>query len=125
MSVTQRREGETELDHLRRKELAWGLWQGDALERMSQQDQTIGALQARLRELETTLLTAKTHAQALAHAVIDGMAELKPDDLSRDLCGHINLMGGMGDPDYCKGAFSCRHVDLRARKPRAGKAVSP
>jgi hypothetical protein len=114
MTVTQRREGETELDHLRRKEMAWGLWQGDALERMSQQDQTIDALR-----------NVADCAQAALIAVVRGLAELRPDDLARDVSGHINLMGAMGDPDYRRSADSCRHVDLRARKPRAGKAVSP
>jgi hypothetical protein len=118
MTVTQRREGETELDHLRRKEMAWGLWQGDALERMSQQDQTIDALKDRLRNVADC-------AQAAQMAVVRGLAELRPDDLARDVSGHINLMGAMGDPDYRRSADSCRHVDLRARKPRAGKAVSP
>jgi len=116
--VPSRKDGESETDYLKRKEQAFGLWQGDALERMSEQDQTITALQQRVAELETTLRAAKEHAQALAKTVIEGMAELKPDDLARDLSGHINLMGTMGDPDYRKGAFNCRHVDLRQTAPR-------
>jgi hypothetical protein len=118
MSVTQRREGETDLDYLRRKEAAWGLWQGDALERMSQQDQTIEALQARIRELETTLLTAKHHAQALARAVIDGMAELTPDDLARDHAPYINAMAAAGMPEYTSSKGATKHKDLRSTKPR-------
>jgi uncharacterized coiled-coil protein SlyX len=116
--VPPRKDGESELSHLRRKELAFGLWQGDELERMGQQDQTISTLQARVIELERTLRTAKDHAQALARAVINGMAELTPDELARDVSGHINLMGGLGDPDYMRGTLSCRHVDLRQTTPR-------
>ena len=116
--VPQRREGEPELDYLRRKELAFGLWQGDALERMSTQDETIEALQTRLAELEQTLASVKEAAGVMVKLVTTGLAELKPDDLSRDLCGHINLMGALGDPDYMKGRFTCRHVDLRASAPR-------
>jgi hypothetical protein len=116
--VPLRKDGESELDYLRRKELAFGLWQGDAIKRMGGQDQTISALQARVTELETTLRTAKEHAQALARVVINGLAELMPDDLARDLSGHINLMGALGDPDYMRGSLSCRHVDLRQTAPR-------
>jgi uncharacterized coiled-coil protein SlyX len=118
MTVTQRREGETELSFLRRKETAWGLWQGDALERMSQQDQTIDALQARVTELEATLRTAKDHAQALARAVIDGMAELKPDDLARDHAPHINAMAAAGMPEYTSSKGPRKHKDLRGAPAR-------
>lgn len=117
--VPMRRDGETEGDYMRRKEAAWGLWQSDALERMRQQDQTIEALQARVRELSATLESIKGAAQQLAAAAIDGLAEMSPDDIGRDLCGHINLMGALGDPDYRRGQLSCRHIDTRTTKPRA------
>lgn len=123
VTVPQRREGESDLDYLRRKETSWGLWQADALERIEQQDQTIGAMQARIEELESTLIAAKTAAEAVAKLVGHGLHSTSPDDLARDMCGHINLMGGMhGDPDYLKGKNACRHTDLRSRAPRA-KAV--
>lgn len=122
--VPTQRAGESDLAFLRRKELSWGLWQADALERFEQQDQTIDALKTRLAELERTLSAAKEMAQALASLVIGGTAQLKPDDLARDLCGHINLMGGLGDPDYLKGALTCRHVDLRTQAPRKSKAAA-
>ena len=121
MSVTvpQRREGESDLDYLRRKETSWGLWQADALERIEQQDQTVDALRARIQELESTLSAAKTAAEAVARLVGYGLHSPRPDDIARDMCGHINLMGGMhGDPDYLKGKNTCRHTDLRSRAPR-------
>jgi hypothetical protein len=125
VTVPQRREGESELDHLRRKEVAWGLWQADALERMEQQDQTIEAMQARVLELEGTLSAAKDAAEAVAKLVGYGLHIPSPDDLARDMCGHINLMGGLhGDPDYLKGGKlhqTCRHVDLRSKAPRKAK----
>lgn len=123
VTVPQRREGESDLDYLRRKETSWGLWQADALERIEQQDQTIDAMQARIAELESTLSAAKTSAEAVAKLVGYGLHSPSPDDIARDMCGHINLMGGMhGDPDYLKGKNTCRHTDLRSRAPRA-KAV--
>ena len=123
VTVPQRREGESDLDYLRRKETSWGLWQADALERIEQQDQTIDAMQARIEELESTLSAAKTAAEAVAKLVGYGLHSPRPDDLARDMCGHINLMGGLhGDPDYLKGKNTCRHTDMRSREPRA-KAV--
>jgi uncharacterized coiled-coil protein SlyX len=113
MSVTQRREGETDIDFLRRKETAWGLWQGDALERMSQQDQTIDALQARVRELESTLAGVKDLSQTMRRLIIDGMAELKPDDLARDHAPHINAMAAAGMPEYTSSKGPRKHKDLR------------
>jgi len=125
VTVPQRREGESDLDYLRRKETSWGLWQADALERIEQQDQTIDAMQARIAELEGTLNAAKDAAETVAKLVGYGLHSPSPDDLARDMCGHINLMGGMhGDPDYIKGGKSkdtSRHVDLRSNAPRKSK----
>jgi hypothetical protein len=126
-SAPQRRDGESDIDHLRRKEVCWGLWQADALERMSQQDQTIAAMQARVLELERTLSAAKDAAEAVAKLVGYGLYSPSPDDLARDMCGHINLMGGAhGDPDYLKAGKSlqtCRHTDLRSKPTRARKSA--
>lgn len=98
------------------------LYRADAMERMTQQDQTIDALKARVAELDATLRTAKDHAHALSAAIINGMAERSPDDIGRDYTGHINLMGALGYPDYMRGPLSCRHVDTRSTKPRKAKA---
>jgi hypothetical protein len=127
MSVTVpvRREGESDIDYLTRKEVCFGLWQSDALERMSQQNQTIEAMQERVRELEATLTAAKVAAEAVAKLVGYGLYSPEPDNFARDISGHINLMGGFhGDPDYLKGGKStqtCRHVDMRSKPPRAAK----
>lgn len=123
--VPARKIGETDLDYLRRKEIAWGLWQADALERIEQQDQTIEAMQARIVELERTLSAAKPAAEEVAKLVGYGLHSPSPDDVTRDMCGHINLMGGMyGDPDYLKGKNTCRHIDSRSKPPRATKKVA-
>lgn len=117
--VPSRKHGESELDHLLRKEALWGLWQADALERMQQQDQTIKAMQSRIDELEKTLSHAKNSAEGVAKLIAYGLHSQDPSDIPRDMCGHINLMGGLhGDPDYLKGKNTCRHTDLRSRAPR-------
>lgn len=64
-----------------------------------------------------TLRTAKDHAQALARAVIDGMAELTPDDLARDHAPHINAMAAAGLPEYISSKGPRKHKDLRSTKP--------
>ena len=56
-----------------------------------------------------------------------GVAETMPApplDFATDHTSHINLMGGMGDPDYMKGSLSSRHIDLRETatgKPKKDK----
>ena len=120
MSVTvpQRREGESDLDYLRRKETLWGLWQADALERMEQQGQTIDALKHRIVELEACMASAKVAAESFLHVVTPGLYDPSPDNIQRDLSGHINLMFAQGVPEYAKGKQSCRHINLRSRAPR-------
>lgn len=45
----------------------------------------------------------------------------QPIDFARDHAPFINLMGGIGDPDYMKGQLSIRHIDLRESRPRKRK----
>lgn len=76
-----------------------------------------------LQHIQATLQLAQRFAGLEA-------CELDPDQFGRDLAPHINLMGGLGDPDYLNGELSCRHIDTRADKPRparkaAGKAQQP
>jgi len=44
-----------------------------------------------------------------------------PLDFARDNTSFINLMGGIGDPDYMKGQLSIRHIDTRESRPRKRK----
>jgi hypothetical protein len=44
-------------------------------------------------------------------------------EIGRDMVGHINIMGGHGDPDYLnKAGQSIRHIDLREKPPRKKKS---
>ena len=108
------------VSELRQQVASAELYRADAMERMDQQDQTIDALKGRIVELEATLRAAKAHAQALSVAIVNGLSEV--DEPSRDITGHINLMGALGDPDYRRGPLLCRHVDTRTTKPRKAKA---
>ena len=48
-----------------------------------------------------------------ALAAITEAMPAEPLDFATDHTSHINLMGGIGDPDYMKGSLSIRHIDTR------------
>jgi hypothetical protein len=101
------------------------LWRQDALDQIEMQSQTIEAMKARIAELEGAMGAARDAADSIAKAFGLALFEPSPDEISRDMSGHINLMGAHGDPDYLKGGASaqtCRHTDLRSRAPRKTKA---
>jgi len=50
--------------------------------------------------------------------------ELDNDTFSRDMAGHMNIMAAHGDPDYQKGALSCRHVDMRSAAPKKARKAA-
>lgn len=66
-------------------------------------------------------------AKAAIDAALDQINETMPAqplDFARDNTSFINLMGGIGDPDYMKGQLSIRHIDLRETatgKPKKDK----
>lgn len=70
MKVPERREGESELEYLRRKEVCFGLWQADALEALADNERVItelrlmlsdtGHLQAAINSAFEAISTAKT-----------------------------------------------------------------
>jgi hypothetical protein len=100
------------------------LWREDALEQIALQAQTIEAMKARIAELEGAMGAAKSNAESIAKAFGLALFEPGPDEIGRDMSGHINLMGAHGDPDYLKGGAStqtCRHTDLRSRAPRKSR----
>jgi hypothetical protein len=66
-------------------------------------------------------------AKAAIDAALAAIAEAMPApplDFATDHTSHINLMSGIGDPDYMKGSLSSRHIDLRETatgKPKKDK----
>ena len=66
-------------------------------------------------------------AKAAIDAALAAIAEAMPAqllDFARDNTSFVNLMGGIGDPDYMKGQLSIRHIDLRETatgKPKKDK----
>ena len=76
----------------------------------------------RLR-FEKAAHSAKAAIDAALAAIAEAMPA-QPLDFATDHTSHINLMGGLGDPDYMKGSLSSRHIDLRETatgKPKKDK----
>ena len=84
---------------------------------------------ARLQAMVTSFVDGFAAAAESLHAANKAMRDAAPPDMSeqfgRDMVRHINIMGAHGDPDYLKGDLSCRHVDMRATKPRKKKEAKP
>ena len=95
----------------------------DAMEAVAES----GAEIARLQAMVTSFVAGFAVAAESLHAANKAMREAAPPDMSeqfgRDMVRHINIMGAHGDPDYLKGDLSCRHVDMRATKPRKKNEV--
>ena len=64
--------------------------------------------------------SAKAAIDAALAAIAEAMPA-EPLDFARDHTSFINLMGGIGDPDYMKGQLSIRHIDTRESSPRKRK----
>lgn len=102
MTPPERKPGESELDYLRRKEEMFGVWQGEALERIVELE----------RRAETAESCAMKYRRALGqisealsivgkHAVIESH-EISADDFARDFAPFINVMAHHGVAPYAK-----------------------
>ena len=103
-----------------------GLLQWAALHIQAQAD-AIEELRADFEEEHNERLRFEKAAHDARAAIDAALAQINetmpapPLDFATDHTSHINLMGGMGDPDYMKGKLSCRHIDTRDTKPRSKK----
>lgn len=102
MTVPDRREGESELEHLRRKEVAFGIWQGDALERMRDLEADLAQAEAdrdkyrlALNQLHEALGIAANYAMLQGH-------EMSADTFARDFAPFRNVMAYHGVEPYAK-----------------------
>lgn len=100
--VPDRKPGETELEHLRRKEIAFGLWQGDALERISDLERELAQVLAdrdkyrlALMHLHQALCVAAKYAMLEEH-------EISADDFARDFAPFRSVMAHHGVEPYAK-----------------------
>ena len=101
-SVPMRSQNESELDYLRRKESAFGLWQADALERISSLD----------GDLQQAKEDCAKYRNALNHiheslAIVGRFAslqgyEISTADFARDFAPFINIMAHHGIAPYVK-----------------------
>lgn len=93
----------------------------DCADRILELEDDCKAVQAEADGLRQALSRLHTALEGAAQFARDAHFALDPELFSRDYCGHINLMGASGDPDYLKGALSCRHIDTRTTTPKAAK----
>ena len=88
------------------------------------QDEAIEELRADFEEEHNERLRFEKAAHDAKAAIDAALAQITetmpapPLDFATDHNSHINLMGGLGDPDYMKGKLSCRHIDTRDTKTR-------
>ncbi len=102
MSVPNRKEGESELEHLRRKEVAFGIWQGDALERMHDLEADLAQAEAD-RDKYRRALNHLHEALGIAanYAMLQGY-EMSGDEFARDFAPFRNVMAHYGIEPYAK-----------------------
>lgn len=96
----------------------WRTVAEDATERVQELTEELDRMRAEFDRLKSGLLAASEAFHAARAALIAAIPSDLTEQFGRDYVPHINLMGGLGDPDYMKGDLSCRHVDLREAKPR-------
>lgn len=111
MNVPNRKEGESELEHLRRKEIAFGIWQGDALERMRDLEADLAQAEAdrdkyrmALNQLHEALFIAQRYAMLQGH-------EMSADSFARDFAPFRNVM-----------AHHCVEPYAKPKRPRKAAA---
>ena len=96
MSVPNRHPDESELDYLRRKEIAFGFWQGDALERINE----LEAENLALREDKVRRVMALNATRNILNAVSDMILkenfDMPIDTFARDFAPFKNVMAHHG-----------------------------
>lgn len=103
-----------------------GLLQWAALH-IDSQDKALADVRAELANEERERLRLEAALHDATTSIEGVLATLRapvcpPIEFGRDMCGHINIMAGHGDPDYLKpNGQSVRHVDLRTAKPKTAK----
>jgi hypothetical protein len=102
MTIPDKREDESDLEYLRRKETAFGLWQGDALERIRDLEADLERAESdrdkyrmALNQLHQMLFIAQRYAMLEGH-------EMNGDEIARDLSPFINVMAHHGVEPYAK-----------------------
>lgn len=100
----------------------WKCVAEDACERVAELEEELARARADFDRLSAGLVQAAESFGAASRAMLAAIPADLTDQFARDYVPHINLMAGLGDPDYLKAnGMSIRHTDLRAPKPRAKK----
>jgi hypothetical protein len=100
--VPVRKNGESELDYLRRKEIAFGLWQGDALERIGELERYLKEATADLDKYRLALIQLNGALEIAAKFAMMEAHEISADDFARDFAPFRNVMVHHGVEPYAK-----------------------
>ena len=100
--VPVRKDGESELEYLRRKEVCFGLWQADALERIRGIEADLERADTDRAKYRTTLMQVHEALGIVGkHAMLQA-DEISTGDFARDFAPWQNLMARSGIEPYAK-----------------------
>ncbi len=91
-TIPLRHAQESELDYLRRKEAAFGLWQADALERIATLEAECAELLEDKRRRVIALNTTRNIINALSDMILKENFDVPIDTFARDYAPFINVM---------------------------------
>lgn len=92
----------TELESLRKKEVSWGIWQSDALERIRQLESDLKDAQHDRDKYQQALRMIQAGAEVIAKTAMLSAHEISSDDFARDFAPFINVMAYHGVDGYAK-----------------------
>ena len=92
----------SELETLRKKEIAWGLWQGDALERIRQLESDLKQAEHDRDKYRHALTLIHAGASVIAKTAMLSAHEISADDFARDFAPFRNVMAHHGVEGYAK-----------------------
>lgn len=102
VTVPKRREGESELEYLRRKEVCFGLWQGDMLERIHDLESDLERADADRAKYRTTLMQVHAALGIVGKYAMLQADEISTGDFARDFVPWQNIMAHAGIEPYAK-----------------------
>lgn len=108
-----------------RKMLTWAAMElEDRGLQIAELTDTDNARTTECEQLRRALTQGADQLEFVVRFMRDAAFTMDSGAFARDFAGWINLMGCSGDVDYLRAnkAQPCRHVDLREKPPRKGKA---
>ena len=102
MTVPERRDGEGELEYLRRKEAMFGIWQGDALERINDMETALVKAENDRDKYRLALIQIQEALGVVGKYAMLESTEIDAEIFARDFAPWINIMAHHGIEPYAK-----------------------